>query len=434
VRTAIIGLWSVYLALAPVYWFVGISVSALANLKFALVTVAVFLTWFEAIRARTLELPRTFVFGPLGFLVYMTLGAPGVFQALDHRVVSSAKDLTLGYIMLWSFYFIQRQSGGAGAILRNCALILSLFMVLTVTSAFLGFPQWFSPAPWNTHVSIGFGGKSTKWSNALGIYMPILVGYLAMRYRTGLGTAVAVAGGLLVMTSQVLSGGRGGIVASIAGFAVLSTTMLKARQSLAIVAVLLAVFIPMRSFVIEQFRLDPLTSGARDFSALDDFSSGRLQGFRAGLDLIGARPFTGYGFGIVEDILEDEYSIEVQIHNMWLRLAADTGVLLPMYFSVFVFVLLRRTFQMSSGRAEKNSLRPGVKTRVDLFKRVMAACVVSGLTAAMFSPNVLVGSFQNEAVWWAVAGVIIAVTESDHSPRSVENGAPTAAKTAVKPS
>ena len=40
---------------------------------------------------------------------------------------------------------------------------------------------------------------------------------------------------------------------------------------------------------------------------------------------------------------------------------------------------------------------------------VLTLIVVSGVIASLLEPNVLVGSFQYAAIWWAAAGILVGV-------------------------
>ena len=82
------------------------------------------------------------------------------------------------------------------------------------------------------------------------------------------------------------------------------------------------------------------------------------------------------------------------IHNMVLRYTAETGI-------IFLFVFLGLV------AAGLYKLYP--------FRNNPAACVpmvviIQGVLESQFEPGVLLGSFQNSALWWACVGIAGAIS------------------------
>ena len=114
------------------------------------------------------------------------------------------------------------------------------------------------------------------------------------------------------------------------------------------------------------------------------------------MELIANRPLLGYGF---DGLHSSALSRAEQIHNLWLRLGVQSGLLAPLVFaSVVISVLLRSVRHYRETRTRRNS----VKTRS--VSTSLPLVLVAGLVISMFEPNTLLGTFQTSAIWWASAG------------------------------
>ena len=94
----------------------------------------------------------------------------------------------------------------------------------------------------------------------------------------------------------------------------------------------------------------------------------------------------------------------VEIHNLWIKWAAYTGVLGPLMMAVVVIAILRI--------GVKNLSAAWRLARDRLAAISLCLILIAGAIATMFEPNVLVGSFQLTALWWAAAGSALAMWHS----------------------
>ena len=108
---------------------------------------------------------------------------------------------------------------------------------------------------------------------------------------------------------------------------------------------------------------------------------------------------------------------ETEIHNLWLKLAVYTGVLHPAFLLLMVGSLGITTL--------RNVRRCGARLLLDESVGYMLV-VLSGIAVSMVEPASLVGAFQNTAVWWGVAGAVVAIGKlrkrSDGGLARVSNG------------
>ena len=117
------------------------------------------------------------------------------------------------------------------------------------------------------------------------------------------------------------------------------------------------------------------------------------------LDALKERPWTGYGIGQV--IYETSYAQLTEIHNLWLKWAVSCGVVAPLLFLAMVTRILLSVAQNLRRAAHMgdavNTAAPGL-------------IVILGAILSLAEPNVLLGSFQISAVWWAAAGTVMTMS------------------------
>lgn len=398
---------TIYLGLSPVYWLPGVSVSVMRVVKLALAASAVLSIYSHGIIKGSLRFPKG-ILGPVGFFLMVVVAIPGLVQAEFSSAATRLVDFVLSFGFFWCFYNYVREGGNWQVVFKGAALIVAAFATVTLTSAFLGAPNWTAPfGPTRLPLFItGFGAKRTGWSIGIGMFVPIAFlfasrhGSLSRNVRGFIRVALMI---VVILGAQIACGGRSGIVASIV------VVLVNAWRSplrwhfvgLMFVALLAALY--SADFLTEQLRLDALGTSNVSFRDLDRLSTGRISGYLVALDLIAQRPFVGHGF---EQIALDQYGMLYRdVHNLWLQLWVEAGILLPLCFALFALSICVHTFRSGGKRAAR---RPVSGTKLTL-----GLIVVGGLVISMFEPRTLIGSFQNTAIWWAAAGVLLAESIMD---------------------
>lgn len=400
--------FSVYLGFSMVYWLPGISVQALGLAKFGLVGTAVLVTYLVAIATDRMVFPKG-LFGPLGFIALLLASFFGLIQAEASVAIDRLLDLVLSFTFLWSFYIISRAGVNVDRIFRFSVLIIAALCFLTVMYSITGIPNIQSPYGQSLSTA-GFGAKRTGWSGGLALFFALSVLFIRVEGKNKFRKTLSLLGFLLIassiMGSQIVSGGRAGIVASLAGI-LLFVMLSPARRNISIlliIAVVVAYF--LQDFLAEHLRLYRIIGTAASAQDIDSFSSGRMSGYQIAIDLFKAKPLVGQGFGQVSLL---NYGINYgEVHNLWLKLAMEAGLFLPLtLFGIvgsFLLSLLKRL--------RKDDVIG--KQRTIIFGTVVAG----GLLISLFEPNMLLGTFQNSAIWWAIVGVLIATKSRNSVDRS----------------
>jgi O-antigen ligase len=164
-------------------------------------------------------------------------------------------------------------------------------------------------------------------------------------------------------------------------------------------------------FAYTHLRFDRLTS--LSYESINTFTSYRLEDYVATYELFWRQPF-GHGFGQSLQILMEEYQQGTELHNVWLRLLADGGILLLLSMSsVVVYVLKENIRNLRRGILHRLRARLAVPSGLRGEQLVLVVCLailLAGLTISMFAPRAPIGAFQNSALWWAAAGVVIGLS------------------------
>ena len=410
-RRAGIWLLTIYLGTAPVFWLPVLGHS-FKLAKFVLVAAGVAAVWYSALQKNQLRFPRGMP-GPVGFIVVLLCSSFAFFQANPGSVLSNLQDLVLGFIVLWTFSMLGRNREEAIRLFRNASFIVLFLCLLVLLSWFTGFPGWRSPggdAIWE----VGFAGLRTGWSNGICFYLPMLVTYPLYCFKKPRSVLIPVLALVTILGTQLVVGGRGGMLGSFAGLLVILLSVTPRKYALLTVSMLAIVGFLVADFAYDHLRLNRLQTAASTgvgLETLDYVSSGRIQGYQIALDLSMERPLTGYGFDVGTEILNNRFYYNLEVHNVWLRLLVDGGILLPLAFLTLIASILRLARKRSESRILEGIRRHGwggpiVFSRA-VFPVTLVAVLVSGLTVSMFEPNVLVGAFQNEALWWAAAGTVV---------------------------
>lgn len=393
-------LFAVYFGFSNIYWLPSISIAALDVAKFLLIATAVLISVGLSLANDSFSIPKGLL-GPIGFIAVLLVSVPGLIKSDMTNAIDTIVDLVLSFTFLWCFFILARNGRNIKFALKLGISILALFCMLTITSELYGVPNWQSPFE-GLHrdlASNGFGASSTGWSNGIALFFPATILLISIEKVKGWRRVVSFNWFLIVafsiFGSQIVCGGRAGIVASLCTIILLIA--LSPSRSKIIFLVLIAALLSfvLQDFLFEQLRLYKLVGQSVTSSNLDSFSTGRVGGYKVALQLIAEQPLWGHGFGQVSLF---NYGVGYrEVHNLWLKLAVEGGLLLPIVLAVVVGSLFHRIVRMK--RATNRDERQYILA--------LGIIVAGGIVISFFEPNTLLGSFQNSAIWWAAAGTLL---------------------------
>lgn len=397
---------SLYVGTSPVYWFWTLPVEWVNLCKITLFVLASGWIWLAAMMKGEIYFPRSLA-GPLGFVLLLFVHVFTFFQSEPSVYLPRCLDILYGYVMLWSVYSFVRIGGDIRLVLSAASLLLLPFCGLTITYALFGFPDWGNPyIPYlDSSLGSGFGGGRTGWSNGIALFLPIALlstGFneRPTRYRWIVSSAIVI---FLIIGSQLLAGGRAGLLASFVALMILSLLGRLSKKLWFLLALMAMVgyYTIGHEWLFQHLRFGRLEN-IKYFSDLNYFSAFRIEQFFVSFSLILEHPL--YGHGIVAP---EVFGLSNEIHNVWLRMAVQAGVLAPAVFAVIVYVLFKNAFRMFMYQTESIMRR----APESIFGLTLLSTLLSGLIISMFEPNAIVGSFQNSALWWVAAGAAAALVK-----------------------
>ena len=334
-----------------------------------------------------------------------------MFQAVSFgAVLQLISDLALSAVFLWVFFTLRLQGASTVYIFRTGAIVVGSFALLPLLAGLTGVPHFQSPFDRATFSATGFGGGRTGWSNAIALYLPFAIAMAMDKRRMKRVTrACAATIALIIIGAQIVSGGRTGIIMGLVSLIVLilfgARKGLKAATVMGVVLGLVALAFTSASAIIQaalvaKLRLGGGTDGGATLAfVLDQVTSYRFSGYVDAVEALKERPLQGHGLDQVL-VWVPVLNRETEIHNLWLKLAVYTGVLHPGFLLLMVGSLGIATL--------RNLRRCGTRLLLDESVGYMLV-VFTGIAVSMVEPASLVGAFQNTAVWWGVAGAVVAI-------------------------
>ena len=384
--------WGVYLTMAPVAWFPGIPQSAYTGVKTLAFVSAVVSTWLYA---RNRRVPGGLT-GPVGLALVAASSIFGLAQAASTTAaLRSLLEVTLAFGVLWTVYVFERNVAPIWPALAAAAVAHGVLSLL-VLAAFAGWFEAVSPLRPDSIVDTGLGGWRTGWSNGVALFIPFGLipvfrpGPLVMR----IGVAAAVASTVL---GQLVTGGRAGVVVALLSI-LLMLTFTQGLAGLVVGAVaVIGVAVALTSGAATGVGIDrfeqPLGS--------DETTATRLELVQFGWDQFGEQPLTGHGIGI--PVLGTVAGEQLEIHNVWLRLAAEGGILLAASMIAVTVSIIAKAVDVL-WRAAKGYTSTDVPAA-----SAFVSCLLGGVVVSLIEPNIFLGTMHVSIVWWVAAGAAVAM-------------------------
>jgi len=202
---------------------------------------------------------------------------------------------------------------------------------------------------------------------------------------------------LPVFSSQIVVGGRSGIVSSFIMILIWLLTYKKHSIFWIILFLFLFLFFIDIQWVISHLRLDRLEYG-EGLNALNNFSANRILINYEAIQMISDRIFLGYGFGEINGAFLRHGD---EVHNLWLRMLLQSGII-----SFFVLSFIFGNYFLTGIKLYRKKLVDYLDRRFRYLGFAFLSAIFSGFILSMFEPNVILGTFQTSAAWWASVGAI----------------------------
>lgn len=374
---------TIFLIFGPIYWLPGVPSVVLLFLKAGAFGLFLLLPYLS-FRYEIYAVPK---FLPLCLVLAVCLAAPSAvvhlnFDFLDYFLISFL--VVLGYSLAARY--------GLDVIFSVLFFVVVAFSVICLVVVFDFFLGGVFVNP--IHESrlflyqTGFHGGRTGWTGIVNVFLSLaLIGLLlnsSAARKVILNLSVVV-----FLLNLFLVDSRGGLITAV--LVLLVFLFRFAQESRAKTVLLLLLLFTITSVFFAQFA-DRLMMSRTYLSIFapeelrSGITSGRTEGYLAAFDLYLKAPALGLG---ATDMREFGQEVE-RIHNVWLRVLVEQGLLgllAIVVFSagVFVTLLQRRVYPLS----------------------IYLMPLVSGLLPTLFEPTGVFGNFFATALFWVLIGLLL---------------------------
>lgn len=369
-----------YLCLAPINWLPFIPITIVNLLKYSLFSILFLSCIFKKSKFKKVESFFTLQF----YMLLLLCEAPAILHSKT-GIITNIIDITFLFLMNYVIIQSSLTKDELFSVFYKVSLFIGCICLLSFVSAITGITIN-APPPWNDPFSkSAFGGYRTGWSNSAFLFVPLLFYFYFFSSKKNLKIPAlfAIIG---IIISQVLSGGRAGLVGSLLTF--LFFTRFKIQNVLILGFAIFMVYNYLGALNIEEYfrASESQIENKEGASNLDKISSGRVGVYEIGWKLFKKSPITGNGFSSITFETDGP-----DIHNTLFKRLVDGGLIFVapvifLFFSVYHKVIEKTTRYYN-----------GSNHRV-LFR----ALFVSSIFVSMLEPNYLIGSFQGEAFFWAL--------------------------------
>lgn len=252
-----------------------------------------------------------------------------------------------------------------------------LFSIFAFLSLYLMLTQPGLLNPLNTKLTVlssGLGGSRTSWSPSVAMFLPWIFVFLFYSRNNYLRVLLFLAA-VVYIANQVLTQGRAGILSSIVFVFVFVFVFLKGYKRK-----LFGVFVLVLALLLLFIFRDYIRLGVD----VEDFSNGRVTRNFLAIEYLLQSPILGKGYGFFK------VNEGVTVHNVFLKNAVDSGLLVAIIMLGIIFRGLRVFKEISSRSGESAYLT-----------------LVVGVVCAMIEPSIIFGSFNASAFWWACFALVI---------------------------
>ena len=385
---------AIFVAVGPIYWFAALGYVELSALKYALLIIFSLKFFYDLRKSkRPFLFPKKF--GPLSLVCISCFILLSSYQSTDiSAVFAKLSDYFLAFSLVWLTYNASFLYNNFEDVSSKILIFIPIVSILIVTSYFFGFPDWRGPYYEMSFVAAkldytGFGPTRTAWSNGVALIYPlILLGGVEFFKRKKLALLFVV---VACFMSVFLPGGRGGILAVLL-ISFFALRFYFPQNFLSLIAML---FILTGSlFLIVETGGD--TRAFRKLSSaenLNDLSTGRIESIKVGLDIVQENLLTGKGPGNID--LHDDGLGGLSIHNYWVGIAAEHGILMPVFLALMFLSLFMQYMKKSRYLLEKY--------------RANWYVLLAGFFMSNLEPSGFIGAFQHHAIFWICLGRLLFV-------------------------
>ena len=307
------GILPFYVAIGPVYWFIAISPNLFNLVKYIIAIIVIISPLIFTTHTYYLKPGIIKQSGVVLIIGIIILSMPSVLvnQSSEGVVIISRYFILLG--LLLGFYWTLTYRHVYDKLPLVMSLVLSFLCLITIYDWLFGGNLYSFDHQMRLY-KVGFSTTRTGWSSGLGccavfLMWQFLISINKQRY-------LYLFAFVCIVFSQLASGGRGGLLASLVGALGLCIYYRKFHYLL-ILALFGSLFaLNNQEMLTHHLRIDRLSAGSNA-----DFSSGRFSHYTHALEVVNSIGDILFGLGPkgYKDYFI-ELAISNEIHNVWIRL------------------------------------------------------------------------------------------------------------------
>ena len=441
----IVVLLMITIALAPIYWFFLMSPMLLSMIKVILLSMLLFFAFAYAMLSRNMHKyiieSRNINYFFVVIMVFMLIG---FFTRNDHYIFSFKNNeynmllysLVLAYLAYFGAYICQINKIDVLLILVWPTVFIVIVSLIHIGIVAVGY-EIITPYRKFFETS-SFGAARVGWSNQIALFTIILPTYV--KFNGGSNKKILlsfVISSLPIIYSQTLAGGRSGFLTSMFLVTIFMLYFLPKKYLITIASVILIASLADYLTGIESFKRGPAQKSfvsvtePISYEMMNQLSSKRLDHYVYAINVIEDSPIVGIGIGNARVISENISINGLEIHNIFLRIAAESGLLLSIilfYPFLYAFVRLRRIYKVLGSRRFR-----GIYVGSDVNKYmfnifVSSVIVLSGLIIAFLEPRHIYGGMSGSWIWWVSLSILVfnskmlSYRKSNYSAGTIKSG------------
>lgn len=361
------------LVFGPIYWLPGLSIESVKYVK----------TFFVLSFLTLTVLVGNFRYHTgLIWVSYLLVISSGIISILKNDLF--ILEVSTLCAILHIFYSIGASDHTARILesIKKSIILFTIFPLIVIIDALTGgnIPNPFYDFHYPLFLS-GFNSGRTGWAFICNIYVGIIFHFLLTtnNWKKYLYLAAIFIYGINIF----IVGARGGVLTFLFLLTIFTSQSIKKSVTSSLINIIfiigLILIIAILNYEsIQESRVYQFLTMQHDDSS--DITTGRSGGYSYALDTISINPFFGKGEINLTEALGYDYE---KIHNVWLRIFAERGLIFFLIISLSIFYLT-----YSSIKAAR------------YFKFHSDYAIFAGLFATLFEPTAILGNFFSTSMFW----------------------------------
>ncbi len=272
--------------------------------------------------------------------------------------------------------------------------------LITILTSVIGIEAAFNYFTGNYRLNQGVmrtGGATSygEHANSMAMYMattiPFLI-YLYMKYKHLFSRILMIVAAVICLVTLIITGSRSGVLTMIGVFLAYAWFS-KKRVAYIIVIILFATasWFALPGQYKERY-------GSIVSSNVDGSSQGRLDAWKAGLQMFIEKPVFGVGIGVFAPAYHDRGGVYLNSHSLYIETISTTGAAGTFFWGLLIFRMIKLL------KGTKNRMTNNREMTIDLgvYRKACYAILVGLFIGGVF------GHILLRDTWYIVAGLVIA--------------------------